>query len=545
MIAFRRQKWLLACLIGVGNLALAPCTAQARTFIEPRIGIKQTFSDNVTFVANGKDYGMVTTISPGIRIGLDGARVQGSLEYALDLRLGEFAKVTDKVRHNLVARFNSELINDFFYVEGGAVATAISQDLRGARSISGENNNPNVNNIFSAFVAPVFRNRVGDFAKLESGYKFSLTNVQDRNRAALGTGDVLNAARQLGSDSRRHELFANLSSGDFFQTIRWDLDGSYEAENIKDLNERYRSKRVVLNGEIPLTRYFSLVGSGGYEDISDTNDKLNLGDQSRSAECIERTVGRCTVIDQSGFTWDAGVRLSPSRRTDLVVRGGRRYGDNVFNVSGFHQLSEKSRITVSYGETLDSLGRLVTQQLGGLTTTFAADERLNTVFVPRYLYLDPATGLVLEGSLSVNSSTFSSRVARVGFEINRKPWLGNINVYREDRRLLRLTLNPGQTAVDFNAIRNRRDVTYGTALSLQRSYRGEHVLQFDLIAEKNSYVLSRQRKDTFIAGSIGYNYILGRRLEATSRLFHSRRNSNFDGADLSETGATIGIIAKF
>lgn len=545
-VVIARQAWLRACVLGVASLGLLPTHASARTTISPSIALRQTFSDNVGLGPVGsKDAGMVTTISPGVRVVLDGARVQGSLTYSLDLRLGEFAKVTDKVRHALAARVNSELINDLFYVEGGAVATAVSQDLRGARSISGDNNNPNVNNIFTAFIAPVFRNRIGDFAKFEGGYRFSLTNVEDRNRASLGTGDALNSARQLGSDSRRQEVFANLSSGDFFQTVRWDVDAAYEAENIKDLNEKYRSRRAVLNGEIPLNRTLGILGSVGYEKISDTTDKVNAQLLSRTAECIERTVGRCTVIDQSGLIWDAGFRLSPSRRTELTVRGGRRYGDNVVNVSGFHQLSAKSKISFSYGETLDSLGRLVTQQLGGLTTTFAADEKLNPIFVPRFSYIDPATGLPLEGSLSVNSSTFASRIGRVRLDIDKKPWLGSVSIYREDRRLLRLTLNPGQTAVNFDDVRNRRDITYGTALSLQRTYRGEHKLFFDLIAEKNKFILSRQRNDTFIGGSFGYGYVLGKHLEASARAFHSQRNSNIAAADTNETGLTIGLQATF
>jgi uncharacterized protein (PEP-CTERM system associated) len=541
----RRGKWFPLSMLGVASAMLLPAPVVARTDIEPRIALRQTFSDNVRLTANSKDVGMITTVSPGIRVRVDGGRVQASADYSLDYRIGQFAKVFDKVRHSLVTRVNSELINDFFFVEGGAVATLLSQDLRGSRSINGDNDNPNINNVFTAYVAPVIRNRVGDFGKFEGGYKFSLTNVEDRNRAVLGTGDVLNVARQLGSDSRRHEFFGNLSSGDFFQLFRWDIDAAYEAENIKDLNERYRSKRAVFNGEVPLNRYISVLGSAGYEDISDTTDKINFQEQAQSAECLERTPGRCTVIDQNGLIWDAGFRLSPTPRTELTVRGGRRYGDNVVNVSGFHQLTPKSRISLSYGETLDSLGRLVTQQLGGLTTTFAADERLNTIFIPRFQYLDPTTGLPLEGSLSVNSSTFASRIARIGLQLDRAPWVGTVSVYREDRRLLRLTLNQGQTPVDFDTIRNRRDVSYGSALSLQRTYRGEHKLLFDVIAEKNKYVLSRQRQDSFLAGSVGYSYELGKQITAVARAARSQRWSNQAGADQSETAVTIGLEARF
>jgi uncharacterized protein (PEP-CTERM system associated) len=545
LFATRHQKWLPVCLIGVASAALQTSEAAARTDIEPRISIRETFSDNVRLTSTQKDVGFVTTISPGFRASIDGGRVQGSIDYSMDYRIGQFAKVFDKVRHSLAAKVNSELINDFLYLEGGAVATVLNQDLRGSRSISGDNDNPNVNNVFSGYIAPVVRRRIGDFARFEGGYKFSDTEVEDRNRSSLGTGDALNVARQLGSDSKRHEFFGTFSSGDFFQFIRWDVDAAYEAENIEDLNERYRSRRATFNGEIPLNRYFSVLGSVGYEKVSDTTDKVDFVSLDRSAECLERTPGRCTVIDQDGLIWDAGFRLSPSQRTELVVRGGRRYGDNIVNVNGFHQLTPKTRLTVSYGETLDSLGRLVTQQLGGLTTTFAADERLNTIFIPRFQYLDAATGLPLEGSLSVNSSTFASRVGRVGLELDRKPWTGNVSIYREDRRLLRLTLNPGQTPVDFNSIRDRRDVTYGTALSLQRTYRGDNKLFFDLLVESNKYVLSRQRKDSFVAGAAGYSKKIGRNVEALARASHSRRGSDVVAARQSETAVTIGLQATF
>jgi uncharacterized protein (PEP-CTERM system associated) len=545
LLTTRRQDWFQVCLISVASAALQTSVAQARTDIEPRISIRETFSDNVRLTNSQKDVGLVTTISPGFRASIDGARVQGSIDYGLDYRIGQFSKVFDKVRHSLAARANSELINDFLYLEGGAVATVLNQDLRGSRSISGDNDNPNVNNVFSGYLAPVVRRRVGDFARFEGGYKFSYTGVEDRNRAFLGTGDALNVARQLGSDSKRHEFFTTFSSGDFFQFIRWNVDAAYEAENIKDLNERFRSRRATFNGEIPLNRYFSVLGSVGYEKISDTTDKIDFTTFDQSAECLERTPGRCTVIDQDGLIWDAGFRLSPSQRTELIVRGGRRYDDTVVNVEGFHQITPKTRLSISYGESLDSLGRLVTQQIGGLTTTFAADERLNTIFIPRFQYLDAATGLPLEGSLSVNSSTFASRVGRVGLQLDRRPWTGTITAYREDRRLLRLTLNPGQTPVDFNTIRNRRDVTYGTALSLERSYRGNNKLFFDLLVESNKFVLSRQRKDSFVAGALGYSHKLGRQIEVLARGSYSRRGSDIAAARQSEAAATIGLTATF
>jgi uncharacterized protein (PEP-CTERM system associated) len=253
---------------------------------------------------------------------------------------------------------------------------------------------------------------------------------------------------------------------------------------------------------------------------------------------------RALVVDQSGVIWDAGLRLTPSRRSELVVRGGRRYGDNVFNVDGFHQLSSKSKISVSYGESLDSLGRLVTQQLGGLTSSYAAGERLRPIYSP-FTYRDPVTGLELGGSLAINSATFASRTGRISLDLDRLPWRGNVSIYRQDRRLLRLTPAPGQPPLSLASIQGKRDVSYGLGFGLQRSFSKKQQLLFDLIAEKNTFVLSQGRKDTFISGSVGYNYNLGKKLQATTRAIHTRRNSNLVGGDLNETAVTIGLQAIF
>jgi hypothetical protein len=548
----RRRKVLLTCIAGVATSVVVSATGFARVTIDPKIAVRQTFSDNIGLTTGGKNAGMVTTISPGISVGFDGRHLQGSIDYALDYRIGEFAKITDKVRHNLSARINSELIDDWFYVEGGALATVLSQDQRGARSGNLDNNNPNTNNVFSAYVQPVLRHRLNDFARLETGYKFSLTNLQNRNFDPLGSGDPLNSARQLGADSRSHEAFATLSSGDYFQRFRWSVDAAYTAENIDELNEKYRSKRVVLDGEVPFNRYVSLVGSAGYENLTDTTDQLLL-DANGRAQCVPGSNPcqlqivpgvRSFVVDQKGLIWDAGLRLTPSHRSELTVRGGRRYGDNVFNVNGFHQISPKTRLSVSYGETLDSLGRLVTQQLGSLTTSYAAGERLRPIYSP-FTYRDPVTGLELNGSLAINSATFASRTGRISLDIDRLPWRGNVSIYRQDRRLLRLTPAPGQSPLDLASLGGKRDVSYGLGFGLQRSFSKHQQLLLDLIAEKNTFVLSQGRKDKFISGSLGYNWNLGKQLQATSRLTHSRRTSNIVGGNLSETAATIGLQATF
>jgi hypothetical protein len=544
----------LACAVAVLSTVANGPTADARVKLEPRISVRQTFSDNVSLDDRNKDSGFITTIAPGFALTIDGPRIQGSLNYDLNYRVGISAPVFDKFRHSAAGRINAEVLREFLFLESGIVATLLSQDPRGAISTNLDNNNPNINNIFTGFAGPYVRQRLGDVASFQGGYRFSTTLVdRNQNNAFLGSGDILDATRQLGANSQTHNLYATLSSGPAFQRFRWNASVNYEAENIRDnVQERYRSRTANLGLEYPINRYLSLLGSAGYEKTTSTILETNVtpARDPLTGQDIPGTVRSLTIgpnrienFATDGLVWDAGFRFSPTRRTDITVRGGRRFGDTTFNVTGLKKIGKKSEVSFSYGDSLDSLGRLLTRQLGDITTSTALTGRFRTGLFP-LSSIDPLTGLFSNGRLAVNSGTFRNRSASLSYTFDAQPWTANGSIYVQRRQLLRITQLPNQPPLEAGVLA-RNDSSFGGTLNIVKGFKAGHLLSLTGLAERNTFALNEARRDTFWSTQLAYKYRLTKKIDINASALHNQRRSTFSNANITENAVSIGLSATF
>jgi uncharacterized protein (PEP-CTERM system associated) len=103
-------------------LTMAPETlAQTRAWsITPSIGVRGTYTDNVSLVATPENGEFVTQVSPGIAINGRGRRFNASLAYTADLFF--YARNSDENRlaNTLSAAGNLEAIENFFFVDASA-----------------------------------------------------------------------------------------------------------------------------------------------------------------------------------------------------------------------------------------------------------------------------------------------------------------------------------------------------------------------------------------------------------------------------------------
>jgi hypothetical protein len=544
---------ILSAALVLSTVAQSPI-ADARIKIDPKISVRQSFSDNLSLNDNAKDSGFITTISPGLAVTFESPRVQGSFTYELDYRLGIGTPVFDKFRHNAIGRVNAEVLREFLYIETGVVATLLTQDPRGSLSTNPDNNNRNINNVFSGFVGPYIRQRLGDFAQFQGGYRFSTTLLEDQqNTSFLGSGDILNSTRQLGADSDSHDFYATLNSGDAFQRFRWNVQAGYQLENIKDnVQERYRSRNINIGAEYPINRYLSLLGSAGYEKtqstvlesiVTEARDPLTNALIPGTVASLQIGPNRVQNYGTDGLVWDAGFRFSPTPRTDLTVRGGRRFGDTTFNVSGLKKIGKKSEIAVSYGDSLDSLGRLLTRELGNLTTSTALGGQFRTGVFP-LSFNDPVTGLFSNGRLAINSATFRNRTANVSYRFISSPWSAGGSVYLQRRQLLRISQLPNQPPLEPGVL-GRNDSSLGANLNISRIFKAGHTLDLNILAERNTFALVEARKDSFWSTQLGYKYKLSDRVVASALATRNQRRSNQAFSSSTENAISIGLTATF
>jgi hypothetical protein len=574
------------------SLLLMSHSAYAKVRLEPKLGLRQVFSDNIAAATAGrKDAGMLTVIEPGLGITIDSGRTQATLDYRLEFRQPIFAKAPgDKVRHNLAARGETEVIDDFFWMTGGALVTQIFRDRQGSITLNPDTLSNNLDNVASGYIEPLVRRRINDFVNLGAGLRYNITEVKDRPDNKLLLNDLNsnfspeNFAFQPISDSDSQNAYVQLDAGDYFQNFKWTVRGSYDREKRKYLNELYTSKNVIADVEIPINRAISLLGSAGWEDAKDIQDviitdcqgrpsfidpvtnldttdtvrgvlKINRSSEARNGipisgktffpnACDGRSVQLSGVIfNRKGFIWDAGFRLSPGRKMDLVVRGGGRFGDVNINATGSYAFSEKTLLDVSYTTSLDSLGRLLSSSLAGTPTRYrSVGNSVRPTLVPQF-GSDKLTGQIFTGTLAINSATYLSRTARIRFQHERGPWSGSLALVREERTLQSVQQLPGQTPFDINELPD--DVTTGGNFSLEREMSRKRSVYLEASVQNSKFALSDGRNDWLYGGAVGYRVEFTPKIRGEARYLFSRRASSLASSNLTENAISIGIEARF
>lgn len=68
----------------------ARVAAQQRVEVLPSVGVSETFSDNLDFVPEGQRSGFTTNVTPRLRVGMVGGRLEGFAQYGANLRFEHF-----------------------------------------------------------------------------------------------------------------------------------------------------------------------------------------------------------------------------------------------------------------------------------------------------------------------------------------------------------------------------------------------------------------------------------------------------------------------
>lgn len=446
---------------------------------KPSLEVAETYTDNVDLTPTNRKSDFITRISPGISLTGKSARVNLNVDYVANYLIFARDNENTDLRHNLNAGLNTELVRDWLYLDGRASINQQFLDRGGALSSNDANVTDNRQTVQTYSISPRIRHSLGSFANLNAGYTFAMIQTGKPNPTVVlpnnVIGDTLTQSANIGLDSGRR--FARFKWGTGVDYIYDDRkDGRPSSE---DINYRFYS-------EYSVNRWLRLVGSVGYEDINDNTLTQN----------------------RDGFTWDAGFTLTPGPRSELTVRGGRRYQNDNWSVRGTYRLSERSIINLAYTEEVTTSSRILQNQL-------VLDSRV------------PATD---PGGFSLTNNAFLRKRAEFGITATRKRNVFGATAFHEKRL----------PDAGFD-----RETNYGMNFNFSRQLSRATSAFISGTAQHTKFYQVVPRSDDFFTGEAGFTYKLSEYFSGGVTYYYTNRNSSQVLRDLKENAVKVNLKATF
>ncbi|HWQ95175.1 MAG TPA: TIGR03016 family PEP-CTERM system-associated outer membrane protein [Gammaproteobacteria bacterium] len=282
--------------------------------VTPHLNLRETYTDNVTLAPKGQEQSeLVTQINPGVSVSKTGNRLKVNATYTLQTLTYLRDSHRNNTNHQLSAYANAEWVKDFFYTDASASISQQNISLLGVQSFDNVNVTGNRADVRTYQISPYIRSRLGNFANYLVRYT--------HNAASTSAAGI--------SDSQSDRVNAELSSARAFYKLGWTLAYSKEYINNTNFQDYQREK---FSGELRylLSRKLGLVGAYGYEN----NSYLSIGPNK-----------------PEGSFWNAGFAWTPSIRTKLEARFGRRYFGDTYLLD-YSQRSRRTAWNVSYNEDI-------------------------------------------------------------------------------------------------------------------------------------------------------------------------------------------------
>ncbi|MBU3897478.1 MAG: TIGR03016 family PEP-CTERM system-associated outer membrane protein [Gammaproteobacteria bacterium] len=246
------------CAPGVG----AQEGPQRVVSVVPRIGITEIFTDNVSLASADPRSEQITQISPGVRVAVQGARLQVYFDYSRNELL--YAQDSSpRQSQNALNTFGTlEFLEDWAYLDFNGLISQQAISAFGAQSIDNTALNPNRAEVSTYRLSPYVRGRVGDVANYEARYSRSVTS-SDASASDVTTGDT---AVRLGQDSA-------------FGKLGWSLDASQQTADYSG-GRQTDSQQVNLGLSYAITPQLSVSARAGRERSNYTSVDMQGDDTS-------------------------------------------------------------------------------------------------------------------------------------------------------------------------------------------------------------------------------------------------------------------------
>lgn len=307
----------------VGAALLAVCFGSIRVLagelkITSSASTSLTATDNIDLEPKGEENaGLIWTNSASLGLRSTGDRVDAALDYTVSLDT-EFSSDTDvDVRNDLLGFGSIEVVPDHFFIRTQAFAGQQLLNSGGRISASGDTRQGDTANVYSFSATPYFQFGLGSWGEVQAGASHRRVYVDDH-----GSNNPDNNADNSVSTSE----FLTLHNLEELARTKFAFD--FEHEDVQAEGEANDSERFtgLASAEYALARWFSLLGTAGYESIE--------------------TKG--LTRDLSGVVGLGGFKVH-GPRSELSFSAGHRFGELVYDGSAQYRITPQLRVQGSYG----------------------------------------------------------------------------------------------------------------------------------------------------------------------------------------------------
>ena len=327
----------ICCALFIALGSYTDGTKAAEWNFDPRLTVSETYTDNVRlgsgalgagaggFGGGSEEGDFITQINPGFQTTTVARRFNMNADYTMNNLIFAQNSNFNRIRHQYNANATTEIIKNFFFIDGAARRTQQNRNLIGPQAVDNTNVTGNRIDLESYSVSPYIRYRFMRLASTELRYTRGIieTNIQNGLR-----------------NSQRDSYQFNLNSGSAFKTLQWGLNYSNQIIHFTRSNRKITMERSAANLRYNLTSHFALTATGGYE----SND---FGSVSRPGI--------------SAPSWTVGFFWAPTQRTDINLSAGKRFFGDTYSAEANHR-TRLTTWTARYKEEVTTFN----QQAGGL-----------------------------------------------------------------------------------------------------------------------------------------------------------------------------------
>jgi uncharacterized protein (PEP-CTERM system associated) len=199
-----------------------PSSGKRAQYIEPRVSVSQTFTDNVELSDANKRADSITQLSAGIRAVSDGGRIRGYFDYSLSKALHARATEKSSTTNALNAFGTAELVDKWAFVDVNGTISRQSLSAFGTQTLEPTTSNANSTEVANYRISPYVRGRALGTLNYEARYTAAITRTKSNTASDI---DQTDASFRIGSDSVPGKLnwSVDLSSQDTEYSLGRDV----------------------------------------------------------------------------------------------------------------------------------------------------------------------------------------------------------------------------------------------------------------------------------------------------------------------------------
>jgi uncharacterized protein (PEP-CTERM system associated) len=448
---------LLPVLVG---LAFAPCS-RAEVKFTPSVSLNGTWTDNVNLSQSGQGRSeFVTELTPGFTLAENNPRLQVNASY----QYHQFAysdKNVSNLRNSgseLQADLKSRVIEGLLFLDATATRSQASVSAFGPQFSDNPYTSNNRAEVSTWSISPYVAHRIGTSANLLARYTRDSVST-----GHIGYGNTQSETATIALNSMKE------------RRVGWNLsfDRQLLSDKLSGDTSSYNAQAGLSWRVLPP---LMLTASAGY----DAYDYNGLGGKTQ------------------GKSWNIGYQYTPSQRSSLTMRFGRRYFGKSRNLAALHR-SRNTTWNISYDESV-----VTSRSQFLLPATVDTASVLDRLFIPNFpdpilrrqaveAYLR-ASGLPLSLANDVNYLTNRYMLqqqfqASAGLTGVRSTLL--LTVY--DTRRNALSVQQSDSQLLGSSLSNLNDNTHQRGFAASMSYR--------LSSQGNAYaILDANRADSLSTG---------------------------------------------